>query len=82
MAARPSKKEVELVEQVVAAWFLIGKVGGYNAMNLQVHAAVDSPETVSHLRYRQVDDAEVFLSHYHELSELQQRGDWIRFRCA
>jgi Protein of unknown function (DUF3531) len=78
MAARPSTKEVALVEQVIASWFLIGKMGGYNAMNLQVHNAADSD--VSYLNYEQGRDDDVFLAHYHELSELQHRGDWIRFR--
>jgi hypothetical protein len=32
----PSAKQVELVTQIVSAWFMVGKVGGFNGMNLQV----------------------------------------------
>jgi len=32
----PSTREVDLAEAVLKAWFMIGKLGGYNSQNLQV----------------------------------------------
>ena len=33
----PSAKDQELLESVVKAWFMLGKLGGYNSGNLQVN---------------------------------------------
>ncbi|KAF5833414.1 hypothetical protein DUNSADRAFT_10283 [Dunaliella salina] len=32
----PSSREVDLTEAVLKAWFMVGKLGGYNSQNLQV----------------------------------------------
>lgn len=32
----PSEKERELITEVIASWFMVGRLGGYNAMNMQV----------------------------------------------
>lgn len=33
----PSPREVELLEEVLASWFMMGRLGAYNAQNLQVN---------------------------------------------
>jgi len=33
----PSPREVELFEEVLASWFMMGRLGAYNAQNLQVN---------------------------------------------
>ena len=35
----PADSEVELLQAVTQAWFMLGKLGGYNASNLQVRYA-------------------------------------------
>jgi hypothetical protein len=32
----PTPKQVELVTQIISAWFIVGKMGGFNGINLQV----------------------------------------------
>ena len=32
----PSEKEKQYIEEVFNSWFLIGKLGGFNAENLQI----------------------------------------------
>lgn len=32
----PSSKEAELLEEVLASWFMLGRLGAYNTQNLQV----------------------------------------------
>ena len=34
----PGGGEVEMFEEVLKAWFVVGRLGGYNGMNLQVGA--------------------------------------------
>ena len=36
----PSNREVEVLEAVLQAWFMMGKLGGYNSQNLQVGLCV------------------------------------------
>lgn len=33
----PSGREADLLEEVLASWFMLGRLGAYNAQNLQVH---------------------------------------------
>ena len=35
MAGRPSQDDVDMLETVLTSWFMIGRLGGYNSMNLQ-----------------------------------------------
>lgn len=32
----PSSKEAELLEEVLASWFMLGRLGAFNTQNLQV----------------------------------------------
>ena len=32
----PSGREADLLEEVLASWFMLGRLGAYNAQNLQV----------------------------------------------
>ena len=36
MHAAPTPADLELLEAVLSSWFMVGRLGGYNAMNLQV----------------------------------------------
>lgn len=33
----PSEDDLDLLESVLSSWFMIGRLGGYNAMNLQAN---------------------------------------------
>ena len=39
MYEAPSEGEAELVEEVLKSWFMVGRLGGFNGMNLQVRLA-------------------------------------------
>ena len=34
----PSGREADLLEEVLASWFMLGRLGAYNAQNLQVRS--------------------------------------------
>ena len=36
MYEAPSEGEAEMVEEVLKSWFMVGRLGGFNGMNLQV----------------------------------------------
>lgn len=36
MAAPPTEDDKDMLETVLTAWFMIGRLGGFNSMNLQV----------------------------------------------
>lgn len=42
----PSSRERELIEGVLKAWFMLGKLGGYNSQNMQVGGSVSTPPAV------------------------------------
>jgi Protein of unknown function (DUF3531) len=37
LAAPPTERERELLASAIRSWFVVGKLGGYNSSNLQVH---------------------------------------------
>jgi len=47
----PSRSERDYIEEVFDSWFLLGKMGGFNAENLQVQ------DTGIDLNYMTYDDA-------------------------
>lgn len=36
----PSSKEAELLEEVLASWFMLGRLGAFNTQNLQVASSL------------------------------------------
>jgi hypothetical protein len=46
----PSEEDVSTLEQVVSSWFIVGKLGGYNSMNLQVCAPPLSTTALEHVK--------------------------------
>ena len=37
MAAPPSEDDFDMLDTVLTSWFMIGRLGGYNSMNLQAN---------------------------------------------
>ena len=59
---------------------MVGRLGGYNAMNLQVHLASD--HDLSYMPYRQESaEHETTTAFYHDLGNLEVKDKWVRFRC-
>ena len=38
----PSSSEADLLQEVVRAWFLVGRLGGFNSQNMQASSSVAS----------------------------------------
>lgn len=71
----PSSGEKQLVEEVFDSWFYLGKLGGFNAENLQVQ---DIGVDVSYMDY-DADRAEhSMMAVMHNMGEIEYQGIWAR----
>ncbi|WP_320667904.1 DUF3531 family protein [Prochlorococcus sp. MIT 1307] len=71
----PSKAERDYVDGVFDSWYVIGRLGGFNASNLQ------SQEEGSDLSWMVYDNEEIsntLPSLMHNLGELEYLGKWAR----
>lgn len=71
----PSPIEQQYVEEVLNSWFLLGKLGGFNAENLQVQ------ETGLDISYTQYDEEladSSLMALMHNMSEVEYEGNWAR----
>ncbi|MCP9791441.1 DUF3531 family protein [Vulcanococcus limneticus Candia 3F8] len=74
-AAPPGQGERGYVETVFDSWFFLGKLGGFNAENLQVH---EEGADVSWMAY-EGDGAERALpALMHNMGEMEYQADWGR----
>ncbi|MEB3352605.1 MAG: DUF3531 family protein [Cyanobacteriota bacterium] len=71
----PSKGETDYVEGVLDSWFVLGKLGGFNAGNLQVQ---ESGDELGWLAYDNEEAGRALPSLMHDLSALEVQGDWAR----
>jgi hypothetical protein len=71
----PAEREKQLLDELFNSWFLIGKLGGFNAGNLQVQeAGVD----VSDLDYDHDAADDGMMSVMHNMSEVEYEDAWAR----
>lgn len=71
----PSRSERDYIEEVFDSWFLLGKMGGFNAENLQVQ------DTGIDLSYMIYDDAIVdnsMMALMHNMGDIEYEGVWAR----
>lgn len=71
----PSQMEQQYVEEVFNSWFLLGKLGGFNAENLQVQ---DEGADISYMDYSQDSAEDSFMALMHNMSEFEYRSNWGR----
>jgi hypothetical protein len=71
----PSIMEQQYVEEVFNSWFLLGKLGGFNAENLQVQ---DTGLDISYMDYDQDSADDSFMALMHNMGELEYQGNWGR----
>src|SRR4028119_2512781 len=71
----PSDLEKRYVQEVFSSWFFLGKLGAFNAENLQVQ---DEGLDISHMNYdeRRADDTLMALMH--NMGEFEYQGTWGR----
>jgi len=71
----PSEREKQLIDELFNSWFLIGKLGGFNAGNLQVQeAGMD----VSDLDYDQEAADDGMMSVMHNMGDVEYEDAWAR----
>ncbi len=71
----PSEMEKQYVEEVFSSWFFLGKLGGFNAENLQVQ---ETGLEISYMEYEEdvVDNGIIALMH--NMGEVEYNGTWAR----
>ena len=71
----PSQGERNYVDGVFDSWYVIGRLGGFNAENLQVHNAGSD---LSWMTY-DIDGAELAMpALMHNMGQLEYQNDWGR----
>ncbi len=71
----PSEKEKQYIEEVFNSWFLIGKLGGFNAENLQIQ---DTGVDISYMEYDETIADDAFMSLMHNKGEFEYEDNWGR----
>ncbi|MCU0516803.1 MAG: DUF3531 family protein [Oscillatoria sp. Prado101] len=71
----PSEMEKQYVEEIFNSWFSLGKLGGFNAENLQIQ---DTGIEISYMEY-DIDVAEdSMMALMHNMGEFEYQGTWAR----
>ena len=69
----PSSKEMDLIGELFASWFFLGKLGAFNAENMQVQ------ETGLDLSYLDYDNSQnSMVSLMHNMGDVEYLGTWGR----
>lgn len=71
----PSPAELEMVQEVVNSWFMLGRLGAYNSGNLQVLYSGGGGEG---LEYEQSDGGALPAT-MHDMGAVEAQGNWVRF---
>ncbi|OAB60143.1 hypothetical protein AY600_11165 [Phormidium willei BDU 130791] len=71
----PSPAEQQYVEQVFESWFYLGKLGGFNAENLQVQ---EEGLDISYMDYNDRPGNSAILALMHNMGEFEYQGNWGR----
>lgn len=74
-ATVPSDLEKQYVEEVFRSWFLLGKLGGFNAENLQVQ---DEGLDLSYMEYNDPMADDSLMALMHNMGEFEYEGIWAR----
>ncbi|MFH7030472.1 MAG: DUF3531 family protein [Heteroscytonema crispum UTEX LB 1556] len=71
----PSEREKQYIQEVFNSWFYLGKLGAFNAENLQVQ---DTGLDISYMRYDQQGYDKTLVALMHNMGELEYQGTWAR----
>ena len=71
----PSQREKEYVEEVFNSWFFLGKLGGFDAENLQVQ---DVGLDISYMDYDEATANKSMMSLMHNQGDFEYEGTWGR----
>ena len=71
----PGQGERAYVETVFDSWFVLGKLGGFNAENLQAHEA---GADLSWLAWDEATAEQALPALMHNMGQMEYRGEWAR----
>ncbi len=71
----PSDLEKRYVEEVFNSWFYLGKLGGFNAENLQVQ---EQGLDISYMNYDEQMADNSLMALMHNMGEFEYEGTWAR----
>ncbi|MBR8828278.1 MAG: DUF3531 family protein [Gomphosphaeria aponina SAG 52.96 = DSM 107014] len=71
----PSSMEQQYIEELFNSWFYLGKLGGFNAENLQVQ---DTGIEISYLDYDNEIADNVMMAPMHNMADFQYQENWGR----
>jgi Protein of unknown function (DUF3531) len=71
----PSETEKQYVEELFNSWFYLGKLGAFNAENLQVQ---EEGLDISYMEYNQDHADNSFMALMHNMAEFEYQGTWSR----
>ncbi|MGF1493178.1 MAG: DUF3531 family protein [Microcoleaceae cyanobacterium] len=71
----PSVMERQYIEEVFDSWFLLGKLGGFNAESLQVQ---DTGVDLNYMTYDLTLSDKSMMALMHNMGEIEYNGTWIR----
>jgi hypothetical protein len=71
----PSPREKEYVEEVFNSWFFLGKLGGFDAENLQVQ---DTGLDISYMDYDENAADNSMMAVMHNQGDFEYEGAWAR----
>jgi len=70
-----SELERQYIEEILNSWFFLGKLGGFNAENLQVQ---DTGLEISYMQYDDSTAEDSMMALMHNMGEVEYEGNWAR----
>ena len=70
-----SPMEQQYLEELFDSWFYLGKLGGFNAENLQIQ---ETGIDISYMRYDQDYADNAMMAPMHNMSDMEFMGNWGR----
>ena len=71
----PSEMEKQYLEEVFDSWFFLGKLGAFNAENIQVQ---DVGLEISYMDYDADGSGDSMLALMHNMGDVEYEGTWAR----
>ncbi|XP_024377201.1 uncharacterized protein [Physcomitrium patens] len=72
--APPTDKDMDLIGSVFRSWFVLGRLGGFNSMNMQIiKVPLNAP-----LRYSTEKAQEALSAFFHDISDVEFQESWAR----
>ncbi|AFY69734.1 hypothetical protein Pse7367_1443 [Thalassoporum mexicanum PCC 7367] len=71
----PSVMEKQIVDELFNSWFLLGKLGGFNAVNMQVQ---ETGVDISYFDYDVEMAEEEMMSLMHNMGDVEYEDNWAR----